>query len=92
MLVATYDEKLGLVRSLCSGFATQQEVDEYLAHLSALVEYSRSRNGRFLHLVDATEVAIQSTAVSEQLSARSLALGQEQDRTAIITTSALAKL
>jgi len=64
MLVATYDEELGMIRSVDTGFLTEQEIESHLATMESLAKQARARTGRVLHLVDATDAPVQSAAGS----------------------------
>lgn len=94
MLKASFDESLGVIRSVSSGQTAPEELERYVAELHGLRERQRARTGRFLHLVETTDDCLQSKWASERLSKYNAADGgmQSGDRTAVVVHSALIKM
>ncbi|MFT3964983.1 MAG: hypothetical protein QM690_03755 [Sphingobium sp.] len=94
MLRATYDEQLGIIRSVSSGHTPPEELEAYIVQLRMLRQQQRARTGRFLHLVDANESALQTKWASERLSLYNSSDGDMEagDKTAVVLSSALLKI
>lgn len=94
MLSASFDADNGIVVTVADGLASVEEFDAYLAEFGPLVQKSRARHGRCLHLVDAEKNPIQSRDVFDYMAETSKRLNamRDGDRSAIILQSALAKM
>lgn len=93
MLTASYDEQLGIIRSVSRGMTEPAELESYVVQLRTLRDEARNRGQRFLHLVDAIEGAVQAKWAGERLSIYATSdLNDPSDRTAIVVNSALVKM
>lgn len=92
MLTATFDDKLGIVRSVSSGSTPQDEIEAYMRGIGVLMRQARARHGRVLHLVDASETAVQPQPMITSFSNMSLKLCRNEDKTAVFVRSALVKM
>ncbi len=92
MLTAIFDDKLGIVRSVSVGLTQQDEIEAYIREMGVLMQHARARHGRVLHLVDASETAVQPQPVITSLNNMSLKLHRNEDKTAMFMRSALVKM
>lgn len=94
MLKAVYDEKTGVVVTTSSGMTAPEEVDAHIQNIQIQRERQRARTGRFLHLVDLREGAVQTQASTEKLSVmiKTDTGVSPDDKTAVVLNSALMKL
>jgi hypothetical protein len=92
MIEIRFDEGLGIIRSTAVGYSTGDHLDDYITRYAQCRTKCMARHGRNLHLVDAREAALQSRDDAERLRGANESQLQPNDRTAILTTSTLAKL
>lgn len=92
MLVASFDDALGMIVTIATGFQDEPEVQRHLDALEALVKRARSRTGRALHLVDATQAAVQPSSGSATIIKEAFKGRIKVDRCAVVTRSALGKM
>ena len=94
MLKAIFDERLGIIRSISSGSTPPEELEIYVEELRTLRHRQRASTGRFLHLVDARESALQTKWGTDRLTLYNSADGDmlPNDRTAVVLNSALLKM
>jgi hypothetical protein len=92
MMQVSYDENTGIIRSSISGFNAGSDLDAYIADILAFTKKCVARFGYRLHLVDARDSALQSGEDADKM--RLIAAGETRigDRTAVLKTSALAKM
>lgn len=88
MLVATYDGKHGIIRTISTGIASAEEQAAYVKTRAAIAERIRQTKGRVLHLVDGEKGVVQSKFALDRLSAIQPSRRICRDRTAIVTRSA----
>src|ERR1700750_783647 len=89
-----FDERLGIIRSVSSGTTPPEELERYIEELRLLRQQQRIRIGRFLHLVDAKDSALQTKWATDRLSIYNSSDGdmQPNDKTAILLSSTLLKM
>lgn len=92
MLVAIYDQELGMIRSTAEGILTEQEIESHLVTMEVLVKRARAHSGRALHLVDATGAALLAACGSKACIKEGAEGRVKVDRVAVVKTSTLAKL
>jgi hypothetical protein len=86
----TYDEKLGIIRSVVDGMQTYEDGQDYIAALAKHVAIAKAHGGRVLHLVDARTAAVQPISTSGMYNS---ARGKvEVDKVAVILQSTLLKM
>lgn len=92
VLTISYDDRTNIVRTVAEGLAVGAELKRYLVQLRDHVRYARAEKGRFLHLVDAANLAVQSRENFEYLAGLAKAHGQESDLNAVVVHSSLARI
>lgn len=92
MLVSTFDAELGMVRTVATGFQTEPEIQSHLDILAQLVRTARACTGHVLHLVDATQAALQPLSGSPSVTKATETGRIRVDRVAVVTASALSKM
>jgi hypothetical protein len=92
VLTISYDETSGIVRTVAEGFTPMEELEEYLAQLLLYARRSRAKRGCFLHLVDATNIAVQSRESFERIAGLAKEQGDARDANAIVMHSSLARM
>lgn len=92
MNLLSYDEKTGIIRTVADGNASRQEWEAYLSEFPELMQRSRSRHGRVLHLVDASSKGVQPRDHFRELARSRIMHNNEEDQTAIVIHSVAAKM
>jgi hypothetical protein len=92
VLTVSYDEASGIVRTVAEGFTPMDELERYLEQLLLHARRSRAKRGCFLHLVDATNIAVQSRESFERIAGLAKEQGDERDSNAIVMRSSLARM
>ncbi|HEX7856061.1 MAG TPA: hypothetical protein VF503_20460 [Sphingobium sp.] len=94
MLKAIFDEQLGIIRSISSGMTPPDELEIYVEQLRTLRQQQRARIGRFLHLVDAKDSALQTQWAAERPIRHNGSAGdmKPDDKTAVVLNSALLRM
>jgi hypothetical protein len=92
MLTATYDENDGIVYTTARGLASINEFHAYLPTVTTLMQRSRARHGRSLHLVDATDNPVQAKDTFCAMSETTSQSVRAEDLCAVILQSALARM
>lgn len=92
MNTLNYDEKTGIIRTVADGSTSRQEWEAYLSEFLVLMERSRSRHGRVLHLVDASANGVQPRDHFRELARSRIMHNSDEDQTAIVIHSVAAKM
>ncbi|HEX7872490.1 MAG TPA: hypothetical protein VF475_06245 [Sphingobium sp.] len=94
MLKAIYDERLGIIKSTSNGATPPEELERYVEQLRSLRQQQRARHGRFLHLVDANDSALQTKWATDRLNIYTSEDGDmlPGDKTAVVLSSTLLKM
>ncbi|MFT3965907.1 MAG: hypothetical protein QM690_08505 [Sphingobium sp.] len=92
MISIRYDEEDGIVRTVASGLASVEEFNAYMPKALELMERSRARHGRALHLIDAADNPVQTRDTFDHIVRASEGATREGDRFAVVLHSALARL
>lgn len=92
MLAASFDEEMGLIRTIATGFQTDTDIENHLAQMASLVRRAKAYTGHALHLVDAVDAQVQPATGSGPIQREASRGRIKVDRVAIVTTSALAKM
>ena len=88
MITVTYDDSDGTIRTVTYGATSREDMEDYLYRLAACIERARSEWGRVWHLVDASQLEIQSDENLKCLAGASVDVQEENDKTAVVMTSA----
>lgn len=83
MRTVSFEERTGIVTTVCAGASKPEEELAYIAAFRKLVLLSRQKNGCVLHLVDHRYAVIQATFGMERLSRKDAPM-KTGDRTAIV--------
>jgi hypothetical protein len=92
VLTVSYDETSAIVRTVAEGLISAEELDRYLLQLMLHARRSRAKTGCFLHLVDATDITVQSRESFERLASLAGNHGDARDANAIVMPSSLARM
>lgn len=87
MLKVRYDRSDGLIHTLVEGPSDREGVERYIYALMPLIEQARAEWGRCWHLVDATQLEIQSSEALNSFSGSSIENMEPTDRAALVMTS-----
>jgi hypothetical protein len=92
MLDMEFDQKLGILRCISSGFTPIEEVEAFGRKAVLLQDVARARLGCCLILVDASDTGVQTQEAMGRMSELAATRRKPGDRTAIVIGSALAKM
>lgn len=92
MLQATYDERDGIITTRAEGLSSIAEFEAYLPALYALMDRSAARHGQWLHVVDASNNAVQTKDSTAHVTSTWNDKPREDGYTAYLVTSVLAKM
>lgn len=87
MITVSYDESDGTIRTVTYGITSREDMEDYLDRLVAYINRSRFDWGRVRHLVDASQLDIQSDESLECLAGAGVEIQKENDKTAVVMTS-----
>jgi hypothetical protein len=87
MITVTYDDSDGTIRTVTYGRTSREDMEDYLYRLTAFIERARLEWGRVWHLVDASQLEIQSDENLKCLAGASVEIQGEDDKTAVVMTS-----
>lgn len=87
MIAVSYDDSNGVIQTVVYGTTSRAEMEDYLNRLFEHIEDARSQWGRIRHLVDASQLAIQSDESLKCLAGAGIEMQHEHDKTAVIMSS-----
>lgn len=87
MITVSYDDSDGTIRTVTYGHTVRSEMEDYLYRLIESVEKARAEWGRVWHLVDASELSIQSDENLKCLAGAAVDVQGAEDKTAVVMTS-----
>ncbi|HEX7853458.1 MAG TPA: STAS/SEC14 domain-containing protein [Sphingobium sp.] len=92
MISVSYEEESGIVCTIASGLASVEEFEAYMPRAVELMQRSRARHGRSLHLVDAADNPVQARDTFDHITEVSSPAMEDEDRCAVIVHSTLARM
>lgn len=87
MIAVSYDDSNGVIQTVTYGTTSRSEMEDYLNRLMEHVEEATMKWGRVLHLVDASQLIIQSDENLKCLAGAGIEIQKEHDKTAVVMTS-----
>lgn len=90
MITVSYDESDGHIYTVTYGVTSREDMEDYLDRLVMQMERARSEWGRVWHLVDASQLDLQSDENLKCLAGAGIEMQKENDKAAVIMTSAAA--
>ncbi|RYE70532.1 MAG: hypothetical protein EOP17_00310 [Rhizobiaceae bacterium] len=87
MIAVSYDDSNGVIRTVTYGTTSRAEMEDYLNRLMEHIEDSRLQWGCVRHLVDASQLVIQSDENLKCLAGAGVEIQQGNDKTAVVMSS-----
>lgn len=88
MITVSYDDSTGVIRTVTYGATSRDDIEDYLLRLSEAIARASGEWGRVLHLVDASQLELQSDENLKCLAGAAVDLQEGEAKTAVVMTSA----
>lgn len=87
MITVSYDDSTGVIRTVTYGPTSREDIEDYLLRLCEAMACASRDWGRVLHLVDASQLDLQSDENLKCLAGASVDLQEGDGKTAVVMTS-----
>jgi len=87
MITVSYDDSTGVIRTVTYGRTSREEIEDYLLRLCEAIARADRDWGRVLHLVDASQLELQSDENLRCLAGAAVDLQEGEGKTAVVMTS-----
>lgn len=88
MITVSYDDSTGVIRTVTYGATSRGDIEDYLLRLCDAMDRASRDWGRVLHLVDASQLDLQSDESLKCLAGAAVDLQEGEGKTAVVMTSA----